>query len=122
MSKMSSYKIPFLVIINEIRTILYFPIWWYSKGLVKMLKGTSNFITSMENTIGFWIWVKNLFVPMFGQQDIAGRIISFFLRLFQIIVKGFVMLVIMLAALVIVIIWLILPPFAIYQCLIHIEF
>lgn len=122
MSKMSSYKIPFLVIINEIRTILYFPIWWYSKGLVKMLKGTSNFITGMENTIGFWIWVKNLFVPMFGQQDIAGRIISFFLRLFQIIVKGFVMLVIMLAALVIVIIWLILPPFAIYQCVIHIEF
>ncbi|MCX6740533.1 MAG: hypothetical protein NTZ49_04880 [Candidatus Parcubacteria bacterium] len=119
---MSASKIPFLVIINEIRTILYFPIWWYSKGLVKMLKTTSSFIADMENTIGFWIWVKNLFVPMFGQHDIAGRIISFFLRFFQVAVKGLVMLVIMLASLIVVIIWLILPPFAIYQCLIHIKF
>ena len=27
------------------------------------------------------IWLKNLFVPMYGQYDLAGRIISFVLRI-----------------------------------------
>lgn len=29
----------------------------------------------------FRIWIRNFFVPMYGQHDWSGRIVSFFMRL-----------------------------------------
>jgi hypothetical protein len=119
MTKINAGKIFLIVLIDEIKTILYFPIWWYSQGLVEMLKRAEGFIISFEQGLGFWIWVKNLFVPMFGQRDFSGRIISFFLRLFQIFVKGLILICVIVIVIVIVIVWLILPIFVLYQALIH---
>lgn len=120
MSNFSSPKILTIVIIDEIKEILYFPLWWYTKGLLKVINGCWEFIKDFEQTLGFWIWVRNLFVPMFGQRDIAGRLISFGLRLFQIITKGIVLLIIIGLNLIFIIIWLVLPPFVLYQIFIHI--
>ena len=112
-------KMIFSILIDGIKTILYFPVWWYSKGFLKVLKGSADFIKDIEQTFGFMIWVKNLFVPMFGQKDIAGRLISFFLRLVQIIFRGIALLIFILLVFIFIIIWLILPIFVIYQILIN---
>lgn len=34
------------------------------------------------------LWIKNWFVPMFGQHDWQGRIISVFIRTVQIIIRS----------------------------------
>lgn len=120
MAQINAGKIFFMVLIDEIKTILYFPIWWYSRGFLEMLKHAESFIADIEQTLGFWIWVKNIFVPMFGQRDFSGRAISFFLRLFQILVKGLVLILVIVIVIVIVITWLLLPIFALYQAFIHI--
>jgi hypothetical protein len=120
MAQINAGKIFLMVLIDEIKTVLYFPVWWYTRGFLEMLKRAENFIIEMEQSLGFWIWVRNIFVPMFGQRDFAGRAISFFLRLFQIIVKGFVLLIVIVIVMVLVITWLLLPIFAIYQAFIHI--
>lgn len=120
MSQTNAGKIFIMVLIDEIKTILYFPIWWYSSGLLNVFKLAGAIIVNMDETLGFRIWVKNLFVPMFGQRDFAGRAISLFLRLFQIIVRGLVLLLIILLALILVVIWLLLPIFVLYQAFIHI--
>jgi hypothetical protein len=119
MTQINAGKIFLMVLIDEIKTILYFPIWWYSRGFLEMLKRAKNFIISIEQGLGFWIWVKNLFVPMFGQRDLSGRIISFFLRLFQIFVKGLVLVIVIVIVIVVIIVWLVLPIFVLYQALIH---
>ncbi|MCX6746159.1 MAG: hypothetical protein NTX00_04050 [Candidatus Parcubacteria bacterium] len=119
MNNTSSFEVLGLILMDEIRTVLYFPLWWYSKGLLKVINGCWEFIKDFEQTLGFWIWVKNLFVPMFGERDIAGRLISFGLRLFQIITKGFALLIIIGLNLIFIIIWLVLPIFVIYQIIIH---
>jgi len=119
MAKVKVSKIFGLVLIDQIKIVLYFPVWWYSLGFFKALKGTWEFVKDFEQTLGFSIWLKNLFVPIFGQRDIAGRIISFFLRLFEIVLRGFALLIFVIVALVFIIFWLILPIFVIYQIIIH---
>ncbi len=120
MARYSAIKMTGAVLIDGIMTLLCFPLWWYSKGFFKVLKGSGNFIKDFELTLGFFIWLKNLFVPMFGQRDIAGRIISFVLRLVQIILRGIALLFIIFLAFAFIIFWLILPLFVIYQIIIHI--
>lgn len=105
---------------DGLRTILYFPVWWYSKGLLKFVSGGWSWIKDFEQTMGFSIWLKNLFVPMFGQTDIAGRLISFFLRLVQVIFRGIFLLLFCILVLLIELTWLVLPIFIIYQIIIRI--
>lgn len=120
MIKEKSSKMISLVLIDSFRTILYFPLWWYSRGLVNTLKGSLSWTRDFEQTLGFKIWVKNLFVPMFGQRDIMGRFISFLLRLFQIITKGIVLLVFIFLQIVLIVFWLVLPVFILYMIIMHI--
>lgn len=89
--------------------VLYFPLWWYGAGLIRLIKGLSRFWRDQERVLGFSIWLKNIFVPMYGQRDIGGRVISFVMRLVQIIVRGAVLIFWLLVLLVILILWLALP-------------
>ncbi len=120
MNQISAGKLIIFILIEGVKDIFYFPLWWYSRGLLKTLKGSWNFIKDFEQTLGFMVWLKNLFVPMFGQRDFAGRLISFFLRLVQIIFRGIALLVLILLNLIFIGIYLILPFFIIYQIVINI--
>jgi len=73
------------ILLDTIREILYFPVWWYTVGLLKAANFSWQRIRNMETRLGVKIWIINLFKPMFGQRDIAGVLISFFMRIFQII-------------------------------------
>ncbi|MCR4312117.1 MAG: hypothetical protein NUV56_02420 [Candidatus Uhrbacteria bacterium] len=68
--------------------VIQFPLWWYSHGLVKALRTARHLVLGYERSLGVGIWVKNMFVPMFGQYDWQSRIISVFMRLMNIIGRG----------------------------------
>ena len=76
------------IIISLILEIVYFPVWWYSVGFFRIAKNIRRFVRGREQVLGFSVWLKNIFVPMYGQYDWAGRLISFFIRLIQIIFRG----------------------------------
>lgn len=88
---------------------LYTPIWWYTWGLWKQLKAVMGSFTARQEALAVDVWLKNLFVPMYGQYDIAGRLISFFMRLVQSI--GRIMVLIIWAALLLLwlMAWLLIP-------------
>lgn len=96
----------FLSIIGD---ILYFPIWWYSVGFFRLLKNIWLFLGNQERSLGFFIWLKNIFVPMYGQRDWAGRLISFFIRLIQIIFRGLALFIWLLLSLALILVWLLIP-------------
>jgi hypothetical protein len=75
------------ILLDMIREILYFPVWWYTRGLAMAAAFSWRQIKNMEIRLGVKVWVVNIFTPMFGQRDVAGVIISFFMRIFQIIVR-----------------------------------
>lgn len=71
--------------------ILYFPVWWYSVGIIKNLKWIKNFLVQKERGLALLVWIKNILTPMYGQRDVVGYIISIFMRIIQIILRGIVM-------------------------------
>ena len=97
------------IIVQILGEILYFPVWWYTVGFARLAKNSWRFWRSREQALGFMIWLKNIFVPMYGQHDFASRVISFVMRLIQIIFRGLILLIWFLLALLSLIIWLAFP-------------
>ncbi len=102
-------------ILEPLVLILYFPLWWYSKGLVKFFNFLRRTILEISNPIVLKILIANLFKPMYGDYSREGRIISFFMRvihlsfyIFKIILASFI-------CLIIFIFYLILLPLIFYK-------
>lgn len=74
--------------LEAILDIVYFPIWWYTSGVVHATRVVGRHIAAGNEALAPGLWLRNIFVPMFGQYDITGKIISFFMRLVQIIVRS----------------------------------
>ena len=89
--------------------LIYFPMWWYSIGFLDLLKKQLNFLHNQERSMAFFVWIKNIGRPMYGQYNFWGYFISFFVRLFQILVRGSYLLVISVLSLTIIIAWILLP-------------
>lgn len=101
------------VFLDIVREIFYFPIWWYTKGLAMAANFSWQRIKNMEVRLGVKVWVVNLFKPMFGQRDIAGVLISFFMRIFQIIGRTIVLFLWTVIMILVFFVWIVLPLFVI---------
>jgi len=97
------------ILLDILIDIIYFPVWWYSRGILYWTGRVLEFFKSGNSFLAPGLWLKNIFVPMFGQYDWEGRIISFFMRLFQVIVRGIALFGWLLVCIVVFLIWIILP-------------
>src|SRR3989344_3313066 len=82
------YKSLKLIAIDIIWDIAYWPVWWYTGGFMLAAYFIGEKGIEQENFCGVRIWLKNLFVPMFGQYDWQGRIISFVVRFGNVVIRG----------------------------------
>ncbi|MFA5753956.1 MAG: hypothetical protein WC905_01160 [Patescibacteria group bacterium] len=97
------------IIVQILGKILYFPVWWYTVGLVRLVKNAWQFLRNQEQSLSLVVWIKNLFVPMYGQRDWAGRLISFLIRSVQIIARGLIMILWLAIATIVLCFWLAVP-------------
>lgn len=89
--------------------ILYFPVWWYTGGL-KLAAGRLYDLFQMGNEhLAPGVWIVNIFVPMYGQYDWEGRLISFFVRVIQIIFRTIFLFVWLIICLVLLGAWIVFP-------------
>ena len=98
-----------LFFVDLFGSILRFPIWWYSKGLVLTAAALKTSVTRYIHTIALLVWIKNLFVPMYGLRDWQGRLISFLVRLAQICGRALFLLVYVIGVLMLFLLYLALP-------------
>lgn len=103
------------VTVDLIGSVVFFPIWWYTKGLARMAAYSARTVWSAARDFGIGIWIKNLFTPMFGQHDVASRIISFFARLLAILYYSVCLLLLCIVMLLLFIGWIVLPLFIGYE-------
>jgi len=75
------------------------------------LRRAGEFLRGRNQALGFSVWSKNIFVPMYGQNDFAGRAISFIIRLLQVLVRGLALLAFILATVFLILAWLFFPIF-----------
>ncbi len=93
---------------------IYFPVWWYTGGL--RYAGSRYFVwlKAGNRALAPALWLKNLFVPMFGQTDWQGKIISFFMRLAQILARALALIAWVAVSALLWVIWVFLPVIALY--------
>ncbi len=103
------------ILIDILWDILYWPVWWYSRGLIKAGNLALRQIVLQYHQLALGVWVRNIFVPMFGQYDWQGRIISFFIRLVQIIARCILLVIWMAIIAVLFLGWIILPLYIVLQ-------
>lgn len=109
------------VVIDIIGNIFYFPIWWYSQGLLRVLQWVKNQIRSFSDFLAYSILFKNLLTPMFGQRDLAGRLISIFYRFIYFILLSILFFIWLSILFLLILIYLTLPIFIVYNILYQLE-
>ncbi|KKW41352.1 MAG: hypothetical protein UY92_C0022G0002 [Candidatus Magasanikbacteria bacterium GW2011_GWA2_56_11] len=97
------------IVVEFILDILYFPLWWYTGGAKHALLFGVDLIKDGNSHLAPGLWLKNIFVPMFGQYDWQGRLVSFFMRVVNIIGRSIGLLIWFLVVVMIFILWLIFP-------------
>jgi hypothetical protein len=97
--------------------ILYFPIWWYGPGLKKICLRTWQKVRRLGVNLALLILLRNIFRPMFGQYDRAGRAISFVMRLLLLFFRLLIFAVLSLVYFLLVLVWIFLPILLLWQLL-----
>ncbi|PLX20744.1 hypothetical protein C0584_04850 [Candidatus Parcubacteria bacterium] len=100
--------------------ILYFPLWWYTRGFLGVLESQFNFLKNREKGLALGVWIKNIFKPMFGQNDWQGVLISIIMRIVQIIFRSIVMVFWLSLSVFVILFWLLMPLIALYQIIFQI--
>lgn len=99
---------------GTVADFLYTPVWWYTRGLWRQLRGAGASLSRKQKDLAMEVWLKNLLVPMYGQYDITGRLISFFMRLVQIVGRAFILAVWTVLCVVWLMAWLLIPIGVVY--------
>lgn len=107
---MSGLRLIEHLILDTLKALLWWPIWWYSTGLLAVWRWYGASLSYYAQSVAVGVWIKNLFVPMFGQTDWQSRIMSFMVRVGNIIVRGFGFVVYALMLLLAVIAYLLILP------------
>ncbi len=103
------------ILLQFLKEIIYFPIWWYTKGLFLLLVKIKNFLVNREKAMALLVWIKNIFRPMYGQNDWVGILVSFGVRVVEIFFKTLLMVFWIILAFLFLVLYLVAPIFIIYQ-------
>lgn len=95
-------------------SVLYFPIWWYTRGLLRILNLIKREIFGVARMLHIPTLFKYLLKPMYGYTDIISRIISFYVRIVQFIVLLAFTLVVVAGLLVLLAVWMLAPVITLY--------
>ncbi|MBI2633665.1 MAG: hypothetical protein HYW78_04795 [Parcubacteria group bacterium] len=109
------FDLIFKSIFSFVVDILYFPLWWYSAGLMRLLKNIGGRIQELWRTMSLRIFLRYLFVPMFGDYSRSGRVISFFTRLAMILANFVILLINIIFLIGLVALWLAVIPWSVWQ-------
>lgn len=70
------------------KDFVYAPLWWYTRGVAGVYVWLVRRVIATWHIFGIMLWMRHLFSPMFQQYDVAGRLISFFMRIVQVVVRS----------------------------------
>lgn len=101
--------------LDTIGEILFFPVWWYSRGLKKIALFCWQRINNGWKSLALSIFIRNFFKPMYGQKGWDAYVLSLASHLVQILYRLFLMSIWALFWIFILIIWILLPFYIIWQ-------
>ena len=109
MAQSTTSRAAIFIVRELVGEILYFPVWWYSLGLMLALRTLWRQWENTVDRLALRIMFRTMSQPMYGDYTRSGRVISFFMRLFLIFVKLIVLCLWTIALIVGLLLWLIGP-------------
>ena len=106
------------IAIDIFGSLIYYPLWWYSVGLKLAAQKFGQNLVFRSHALGLGIQISNLFRPMYADYTIAGRLISFFMRIVLLVFRILEMLVFLIWYAIALLLWVI-SPIAIIVNLLH---
>src|SRR3989338_1683872 len=94
--------------------VIYFPLWWYTGGVKHAARWCFGLLNNGNRTLAPGLWLQNIFVPMFGQYDWQGKLVSFFMRSIQVVTRSIALLFWTVVCLILFLGWLVLPIVVVY--------
>ena len=68
------------VAIQELGTVLRFPLWWYGEGFFAVMRWMRADLGFAWRRLGIRLWMRAWLQPMYGVSDLVGRLISIAMR------------------------------------------
>jgi hypothetical protein len=102
------------LLVEFILDFFYFPIWWYTGGTKRVVISCGEFVAEANSYLAPGLWLKNIFTPMYGQYDWQGRIVSFMMRVANVIFRTVGLLVWIVIVVALFFIWMIFPVFVVW--------
>ncbi len=97
-------------LLEWIGSVLRFPFWWYGSGFLGVLGWAQRGLAYRWRASAFSLWIGHFFVPMYGQYDWAGRIVSVVMRFVVLIWRLVALIVEAFAYAFALSFWLLVPP------------
>ena len=95
--------------------LVYFPVWWYTAGVRHLGIFCLLLLRNGNLYLAPGLWLRNIFVPMYGQTDLQGRFTSVFMRLINVFGRSIGLLFWFILVLLIFCAWFVLPIFIVYM-------
>lgn len=105
--------------VDSVREVFMLPFWWYTSGMIRTLKWTLSSIKGAPRFFGLNVWIKNIFVPMYGDTSFVGRLVSFGVRLFMIFGRGIASFLLMIVILLATLGYAVILPILLYLFVTH---
>lgn len=102
-------------VVNVLKSVLYFPAWWYGEGLVRIAQGIVLRAQELIHTLNLSVLGRFLFTPMYGLTDFWSRAISFPVRVVHFLLLSILALLYSAWLIILLIGWIILPVFILYN-------
>lgn len=112
MAQSTSSRAALFLLREFVGEVLYFPVWWYSAGLVLTWRNLIRQWSALANRLSLRILLENMGKPMYGDTTRSGRIISFFFRLILVVARSAVLLVWTVVEAIFLLLWLAGPAVA----------
>lgn len=98
-----------LLVLDLAGSVVWFPVWWYTRGLQSLLNIVFRTISYRIREYSFVVWIRNFFVPMYGQYDWTGRLISVLMRFVVLVGRCIALLIEILLYTLGIAVWLLFP-------------
>ncbi len=93
-------------------SVIRFPFWWETEGLIGILRWMRRGWKNHLRQVGIGLWIRSLFVPMYGQNDWAGRLLSIVMRMVVLCARLFVLAVMAVWDVCLILAWIFFPLLA----------
>ncbi len=100
-------------------SVISFPVWWYTQGIADVARWLGARLAYRLRQASLRLWMSSLLLPMFGQWDWVGRLISIVMRVLILFARLLTFAIALIVAAAALLLWIVIPPLSLLLALMN---